>query len=142
MQGKSIEQLNVGDFAVFSKTLSESDVYLYAGITGDFNPAHINEIYARQTFFRKRIAHGMISGGLISAAIGTRLPGTGSIYISQSLEFKAPVYIGDTITARVEITEIDKTKNRVFMKTDCYNQDDTLIMGGSAVVSPPKSVGP
>ncbi|MDZ7599170.1 MAG: MaoC family dehydratase [Desulfobacterales bacterium] len=106
MIGKTIDRLSVGDAAEFCKTVSESDIYLYAGVTGDFNPAHIDAVYAAGTFFKKRIAHGMLSAGFISAVIGTRLPGTGTIYLKQELRFLAPVYVGDTITARVVVTAI------------------------------------
>ena len=108
--GKTYDQICMGDSAEFSKTFSEADIYLYAGISGDFNPAHVNEAYARNTFFKTRIAHGMLSAGLISAVIGTRLPGPGSIYMQQSLSFLAPVHMGDTVTARVEV--IEKTDNK------------------------------
>ena len=138
MIGKTIDQLNVGDAAEFSKTVSESDIYQFAGITGDFNPAHMNEAYAKKTFFKTRIAHGMLSAGFISAVIGTKLPGTGSIYIKQDLNFLAPVRIGDTITARVEVIEIVDGKNRVRLKTVCVNQEDSQVLSGEAVVSPPK----
>lgn len=138
MIGKTIKELEIGDTAEFSKTVSESDVYQFAGITGDFNPAHMNEEYAKKTFFKTRIAHGMLSAGFISTAIGTKLPGTGSIYISQTLSFLAPVRIGDTITARVEVIEIMAGKNRVRLKTVCVNQEGTQVLDGEAVVSPPK----
>ena len=139
MIGKSIDELRIGETHRFAKTISESDVYGYAGITGDLNPAHINEQYASNTFFKTRIAHGMLTAGFISAIIGTQLPGPGTIYISQTLNFKAPVRIGDTITASVEVSEIIKEKNRVKMITTCVNQDDTLVLDGEAVVSPPKA---
>jgi 3-hydroxybutyryl-CoA dehydratase len=138
MIGKTIDQLKVGDTAEFSKTVSESDIYQFAGITGDFNPAHINEAYAKKTFFKTRIAHGMLSAGFISTVIGTKLPGTGSIYIKQDLNFLAPVRIGDTITARAQVIEIMDGKNRVRLKTACVNQDGTEVLIGEAVVSPPK----
>jgi 3-hydroxybutyryl-CoA dehydratase len=138
MIGKTIDKLNMGDTAEFSKTVSESDIYLYAGVTGDFNPAHVNEDYAKKTFFKTRIAHGMLSAGFISTVIGTKLPGTGSIYIKQDLNFLAPVRIGDTITARVEVVEVMTGKNRVRLKTVCVNQEGTLVLDGQAVVSPPK----
>ena len=141
MLGKTIDELRIGETRQFAKTISESDVYGYAGITGDLNPAHINEEYARNTFFRTRIAHGMLTAGFISAIIGTKLPGPGTIYIGQNLKFKAPVRIGDTITASVEVTEIIKEKNRVKMKTTCMNQDGTLVLDGEAFVSPPKAPG-
>jgi len=138
MIGKTIDQLKVGDTAEFSKTVSESDIYQFAGITGDFNPAHTNEAYAKNTFFKTRIAHGMLSAGFISTVIGTKLPGTGSIYIKQDLNFLAPVRIGDTITARAEVIEIMDGKNRVRLKTACVNQEGTEVLIGEAVVSPPK----
>ncbi len=97
MIGKTITELKVGEKAEFSKTISESDVYLYAGVTGDLNPAHINEEYAKHTFFKTRIAHGLLSAGLISTVIGNELPGPGSIYIRQELNFLAPVHMGDRL---------------------------------------------
>lgn len=139
MIGKTIQELKVRETAAFAKTISETDIYLYAGITGDFNPAHINEEYAKNTFFKTRIAHGMIAAGLISTLLGTKLPGPGTIYLQQSLNFLAPVRIGDTITARVEIIEMETEKNRVRLKTVCLNQDGTEILDGEAVVSPPKA---
>jgi len=139
MIGKTIDELKVGDRAEFSKTISESDVYLYAGVTGDFNPAHINEAYAEKTFFKTRIAHGMLSAGFISAILGTRLPGPGTIYLRQSLNFRAPVLIGDTITASVEVVEIKENKNRIRLKTTCENQEGVMVLDGEAMVSPPKS---
>lgn len=138
MIGKTIDELKIGDTAEFSKTVSESDIYQFAGITGDFNPAHINEDYAKKTFFKTRIAHGMLSAGFISTVIGTKLPGTGSIYIQQNLSFLAPVRIGDTVTARVEVIEIIAEKKRVRLKTICINQEGTQVLDGEAVVSPPK----
>jgi len=138
MIGKTINELNVGDRAEFTKTVSESDVYLYAGVTGDFNPAHINEPYAEKTFFKTRIAHGMLPAGFISAILGTRLPGPGTIYMGQTLKFRAPVLIGDTITASAEVMEIIADKNRVRLKTACENQDGVVVLDGEAVVSPPK----
>ena len=139
MLGKTMQELKVGETAEFGKTISETDIYLYAGITGDLNPAHINEEYAKNTFFKTRIAHAMLAAGLISALLGTKLPGPGTIYLQQSLNFSAPVRIGDTITARVEIIEMITEKNRVRFKTVCVNQDGTEILDGEAVVSPPKN---
>jgi 3-hydroxybutyryl-CoA dehydratase len=138
MIGKTMNDLNVGDTAEFSKTISESDVYLFAGITGDLNPAHINEAYAQKTFFKTRIAHGMLSAGFISAVLGNQLPGPGSIYVRQELNFLAPMRIGDTITARVEVMEKNPEKNRVKLRTTCVNQDGTKVTEGEAVISPPK----
>ncbi len=142
MIGKTIHEIKVGDKAQFSKTVSESDVYLYAGISGDSNPVHINEEYAKKTFFKTRIAHGMLSAGFISTILGNRLPGPGTIYISQMLQFLAPVRIGDTITANVEVVDILSEKNRVTLKTVCINHDGTTVLTGEAVVSPPKHSKP
>jgi 3-hydroxybutyryl-CoA dehydratase len=138
MSGKSIVELGLHDTAKFAKTVSETDIYLYAGVSGDFNPAHINEEYAKGTFFKTRIAHGMLSAGFISMVIGTKLPGPGTIYLDQSLKFLAPVRIGDTITAHVEVIEIMNDRNKVRLKTDCINQDGITVLEGEAVVSPPK----
>ncbi len=136
--GKTIAQLKVGDVAEFAKTVTETDIYLYAGITGDFNPAHVNEAYAKNTFFKTRIAHGMLTAGFISAIIANQLPGPGTIYLKQELSFMAPVRIGDTITARVEVVELVAEKNRVRLKTSCSNQDGVVVLSGEGLVSPPK----
>ena len=138
MLGKFIEEIEVGDAAQFSKTISESDVYLFTGVTGDFNPAHVNEEYAKNTFFKTRIAHGMLSSGLISTILGTKLPGPGTIYMKQDLRFLAPVHIGDTISACAEVIEVIPEKNRVKLKTYCVNQENTTVLDGEAMVSPPK----
>jgi 3-hydroxybutyryl-CoA dehydratase len=139
MIGKTIDELKVGDAAERSKTVSESDIYLYAGITGDFNPAHIDEEYAKKTFFKSRIAHGMLTAGFLSAIIGTTLPGPGTIYINQELNCMAPVHIGDTVTARVEVVEVTAEKNRVKLRTTCMNKDGITVLEGEALVSPPKA---
>ena len=131
------DQINIGDKAEFTKTMAESDVYLFAGITGDMNPAHIDMVYASGTVFEKRIVHGILLCGLISNILGNSLPGNGTIYISQSVKFMAPVYIGDTITARVEVSE-KKEKKRVVLRTYCVNQEDKIVIDGEAVVSPPR----
>ncbi|RLB00660.1 MAG: enoyl-CoA hydratase [Deltaproteobacteria bacterium] len=138
MIGKTIDELEIGGASEFSKTIAESDVYLYAGLTGDFNPAHINEEYAEKTFFKTRIAHGMLPAGFISAILGTQLPGPGTIYLEQEFKFLAPVRMGDTITARVEVIAIDKEKKKVRLKTTCTNQEGTVVLDGEAVVSPPR----
>lgn len=138
MIGKTIHELKPGAQAKFSKTISESDVYLFAGISGDFNPVHVNQTYAEGTFFKSRIGHGFLTAGFISTVIGTMLPGLGTIYIRQELNFLAPVYINDTVTASVEVLEVDIKKNRVLLKTLCKNQEDKLLIEGQALVSPPK----
>ncbi len=138
MLGFTIDQLEVGQQASFSKTVAESDVYLFAGISGDFNPAHINQAYAEQTAFKTRIAHGMLAAGFISTVLGNQLPGPGTIYISQSLNFLAPVAIGDTITATAEVVELNMDKKRARLKTVCTNQDGREVLVGEALVSPPR----
>ena len=130
-----IEELTPGLAAELSKTVTETDVVLFAGITGDFNPAHMNEIEARASRFGGRIAHGMLSAGFISAVLGMRLPGPGCIYLSQSLKFTAPVRIGDTVTARAEVVEV--VKRRVRLATTCRTQDGTTVVEGEAVVMVP-----
>jgi len=139
MQGKTIEEIKIGDAAEFTKTITEADIVLFAGITGDLNPAHVNQVWAENSMFKARIAHGMFSGGLISTVMGMYLPGPGSIYLSQELKFLAPVYIGDTITARAEVQELIENKNRVCFKTTCTNQDGTVVVDGVAWVKPPKA---
>ncbi len=137
MTGKTIHEIQIGDSAAFSKTISESDVYLYAGITGDFNPAHVNQPYAEKTFFKARIAHGLLSAGFLSTVIATQLPGPGTIYVRQELNFTAPVYIGDTVTASATVLEVDRDKNRVTLETVCRNQHGKVVVEGQALVSPP-----
>ncbi len=138
MIGKTFDQLNIGDSDRFSKTVTDADIYLFAGVTGDLNPAHIDEAYAQGTFFKTRIAHGMLSAGFISAVIGTRLPGPGTVYMRQTLEFLSPVRIGDTVTATVEVIEKMADKKRVRLKTTCVNQEGTKVLDGEALVSPPR----
>lgn len=128
------EALSVGDEAHFSKTIAESDVYLYAGITGDFNPVHVNKVVAAQSFFKTRIAHGMLAAGLISTLLGTILPGPGTVYLSQSLEFRAPVRFNDTITAKVKVLEKIEEKKHIRLETVCYNQNDEVVIKGEARV--------
>jgi len=124
----------LGEQASFSKTVTETDVTTFAGLIGDFNPLHVDAEYARQSRFGRRIAHGMLAGGLISAALGNSLPGPGAIYLSQQLEFLAPVYIGDTITAVVEVIAWRSDKRIITLKTDCHNQHDKQVVTGKAVL--------
>ena len=132
-----IEQLSIGQTASFSKTVTESDIYLFAGVTGDINPAHVNEAYASKPFFKGRIAHGMLSAGFISAVLGMQLPGPGTIYLEQNLRFLFPVRPGDTITATVEVVDLDPTKNTALLRTICTNQDGKQVVDGLAKVKPP-----
>lgn len=134
----SINEMKIGQDASFSKTITEADVTLYAGVTGDLNPAHINEEYAKNTMFKGRIVHGMLGAGLISAVLGTKLPGPGTIYISQEVKFTAPVQFGDTVTATVRVKSKDEDKNRVVMETICTTQNGKEVIIGEAVLMPPK----
>jgi len=137
MKGLAFDEIEVGQKASFSKTVTEADIVLFAGVTGDLNPVHINEAWASTSFFKGRIAHGMLSAGFISSILGTQLPGPGTIYLKQTLEFTAPVRIGDTITAEVEVVE-KMEKNRLRLKTTCTNQDGKDVTHGEALVMPPK----
>ncbi len=119
LHGYYLEDLEVGQSASYAKTITEADVVLFAGITGDDNPVHINAEYAAQTMFKERIVHGMFSAGLISAVLGTRLPGPGAIYVDQQLKFKAPVHIGDTVTATAKVKEVNLERRRVVLETIC-----------------------
>ena len=136
--GYSINELNVGDVAKRTKKITEEDVMLFAEVSTDKNPAHTNEAYARSTQFGERIAHGILSASLISAVIGEELPGAGTIYLSQDLKFRAPVFFNDEITAVVEVLEIIEEKNRVILKTYAINQHNQVIIDGQAMVMAPK----
>ncbi|MFW5951872.1 MAG: MaoC family dehydratase [Gemmatimonadota bacterium] len=134
-----IEDLEVGQAAEFTKTISESDVYGFAGITGDFNPVHVDRVAAEASRFGGRIAHGMLTASLISTVIGMKLPGPGCIYMAQSLRFTAPVRFGDTVTARAEVAEVNREKNRVTLATRCVNQDGDVVAEGESLVMPRKA---
>jgi len=138
MLGKTINEINVGDSAEFAKTISEADIYLFAGVTGDLNPFHVNEEYSSQTYFKGRIAHGMLLAGFISTVVGCKLPGPGAIYVKQELKFLAPARIGDTITAKATVTDVDVEKNRVVLQTICSNQNGDVVVDGQAMLSPRK----
>lgn len=133
------EQIQPGDSATFTKTISESDVYLFAGITGDLNPAHVDAVSAAAGMFKQRIAHGMLTGSFVSTVLAMQLPGPGTIYAGQTLQFKAPVFIGDTITARVEAIEKLEQRKWVKFRTTVTNQDGKLVVDGEATVIPPQA---
>ena len=139
MKGITINEMKIGDSASFTKTVTDTDVYMFAGITGDFNPAHVNQVEAEKGMFGKRIAHGMLSAGFISAVLGTMLPGPGTIYMGQELRFTKPVAIGDTITATATVAEMIVEKNRVILDTVCTNQNGEIVIKGKATVMPPKA---
>ncbi|KAF0805699.1 MaoC family dehydratase [Alloalcanivorax xenomutans] len=129
LHGYYLEDLKVGLSASYAKTITEADVVLFAGITGDDNPVHLNADYAAGTQFGQRIVHGMFSAGLISAVLGTRLPGPGAIYVDQQLSFKAPVHIGDTVVATATVLEIDEKRRRVKLETVCRVKDKIVAQG-------------
>lgn len=135
----TIQEMKIGDHASVTQTVSETDVYLFAGITGDLNPAHTNEVAASKTMFKTRIAHGMLGAGFISAVLGMYLPGPGTIYMGQELKFTKPVHIGDTVTATATVEEIILEKNRVILDTTVVNQDGEIVIKGKATVMPPKA---
>jgi len=136
--GKTISEISIGDNASFTKTISETDIYLFAGISGDFNPMHVNEEFAKKTMFGRRIAHGAIATSLIAPVLGTMLPGLGTVAIDTSVRYKAPVYPGDTITATATVVEIFEEKNRVRMELKWVNQGGTEVAIGEGTVMPPK----
>jgi len=135
-EGFSVEEMNVGQSASMSKTVTEADIILFAGITGDFNPAHIDEEYAKQSMFKGRIAHGMLSAGFISATLAMKLPGPGTIYLGQNMKFKAPVKIGDTVKTTVTITDINLEKKIVKLDTVCSVGDTKVVVGDCVMMKP------
>ena len=139
LNGYYIEDLKVGMSATYARTVTEADIVLFAGVSGDTNPVHLNHEYAFTTMFGGRIAHGMLSAGFISTALGTKLPGPGCIYMSQNLKFKAPVKAGDTVRATVTITEIMPEKKRVALSTICTVSDKTVIEGDAVVMVPSRA---
>lgn len=138
MVGITIGDLKLGDSAFFQKTITEADVLLFAGVTGDMNPVHINDVYAQTSMFKKRIVHGGLVSSLFSTVLGTQLPGMGTIYLEQNSKFIKPVYLQDTIKAVVEVEEINLEKNKVKLKTTAYNQNGEAVVIGYATVMPPK----
>lgn len=127
------EDLAVGQTASFAKTITEADVLLFSAVSGDTNPVHINAEYAATTIFKERVAHGMLSAALISTVLGTKLPGPGSVYLTQSLKFRAPVRIGSTVTAEVEVTELDARRKWATLKTVC-KVEGKRVLDGEAVM--------
>lgn len=130
----------IGENVQVSKTISETDVYLFAGISGDFNPVHVNKVEAEDSIFGKQIAHGFLVGSLLSNAIGMRLPGPGTIYMEQDMKSKKPVHIGDTVTAKLEVSEILNEEKRILkLTTQVVNQHGDLVIDGYAVVKAPEN---
>ena len=137
--GYFLEDLSVGMSASFSKTLTDADIVMFSGVSGDTNPVHLDEEYAKDTIFEGRISHGMLSAGFISAVLGTKLPGPGCIYVSQALRFKAPVRPGDTVTARVTVLELVPEKCRAILQTQCRVGDMVVIDGEATVMVPTRA---
>jgi len=125
---------DIGETAQLTKTLVERDIATLAELTGDFNPVHVDDEFAQRTRFQGRIAHGILSAGLISAVLGMKLPGPGAIYLSQSLNYVYPTRVGDTLTAEVEVTKWSKGKNIIHLNTRCFNQDERNVVEGEAVL--------
>lgn len=138
MNRKTIEELAIGEKASLTKKFVEADVIGFAAVSGDKNPAHMDEAYAQTTIFKTRIVHGMLVGSLFSAILGTELPGLGSIYTNQSLKFTKPVYLNDEITATVTVKELILEKNRVILDTTAVNQRGEVVIVGEAVIMPPR----
>ncbi len=133
LHGYYLEDLSVGMTSIFAKTVTEADIVMFAGVSGDTNPVHINQLFAEGTMFKGRIAHGMLSASFISTVVGTRLPGPGCIYINQSLRFRAPVKAGDTVVARATVKEILPARRRVVLTTVC-TIGDTVVIDGEATM--------
>jgi len=133
LHGYYLEDLSVGMTDIFAKTVTEADIVLFAGVSGDTNPVHINQLFAEGSIFKDRIAHGMLSASLISTVVGTRLPGPGCIYITQNLRFRAPVKAGETVVARATIKEIILERRRVVLATVC-TVGDTVVIEGEATM--------
>jgi 3-hydroxybutyryl-CoA dehydratase len=133
MHGYYLEDLSVGMSAVFGKTITEADIQTFAGVSGDTNPLHLHDDFARSTMFKGRIAHGMLSASFISTVVGTKLPGPGAVYVSQTLNFRAPVRVGDCVTARATVREIVSEKRRVKFETVC-TVGDKVVLDGEATI--------
>lgn len=131
--GYYLEDLSVGMTSIYAKTVTDADIVMFAGISGDTNPVHLDALFADQTAFKGRIAHGMLTASFISTVLGTRLPGPGCIYLNQTLKFRAPVKAGDTVTARVTVKDVDHETKRVIADTVC-SVGDTVVIEGEALL--------
>lgn len=133
-----IEEISIGMTSSYSQTITDADVKGFAGISGDNNPVHMSDEYAEGSRFKKRIAHGLLSASFFSAIFGTKLPGEGCVYVGQNLKFHKPVYLGETVTAKVTVTSIDVDKSRVFFLTECF-VSGVLVISGEAEIYIPKA---
>lgn len=140
LSGYFFEDLEIGMSAAYARTIGPADLVMFAGISGDTNPMHLNEEYAAATMFKGTIAHGFLCSSFISTVIGTRLPGPGCVYVGQTLKFKAPVRPGDTVTARAVITELDPGRSRAKLRTTCTVGDTVVIDGEADVLVPQRAV--
>lgn len=136
--GKCIAQLHLGDVASITRQITEEDVELFAKLSGDYNPIHLDEHYASTTRFKHRIVHGHFVASLFSTLLGTQLPGVGTIYLNQQIRYLAPVYLDDFITAKATIVEKNEDRNRVILTTEAFNQQGILVVSGEAEIMPPK----
>ncbi len=135
MKVTKYSDIKLGQSAEVTRTITKDDIQAFGDFSGDYNPIHFDDEWAKTTIFEGRIAHGLLIASFISTAIGMHLPGSGTIYMSQSMRFLAPVRIGDTITARVEVVNLNDEKQRITLRTTCTNQDDTLVLDGEALVA-------
>ncbi len=131
-----IEEIEAGMTASYSQTITDADIKDFSGISGDKNPVHMDEIYAKESRFERRIAHGMLSSSFFSALFGTQLPGRGCVYVGQNLKFRKPVYIGETVTATIEVTSVDLERRRVFFDTYCKVGKSKVITGTAEIYIP------
>lgn len=134
LHGYFIEDLEPGMSEFYSRTVTEADIVMFAGISGDFNPLHLNKQFSEKTHFGSTIAHGMLTASLISTVVGTKLPGPGAIYMAQNLRFTAPVRAGDTATAVATVTNVDKVKRRVALDTVCLVDGDVVVKGDALLL--------
>ena len=131
-----LEEIEIGMSASYSQTITDADIKAFSGISGDKNPVHMDEVYAKESRFERRIAHGMLSASFFSALFGTQLPGRGCVYVGQDLKFRKPVYIGDTVTATIEVTSIDIIRRRIFFNTYCKVGKSKVITGTAEIYIP------
>jgi 3-hydroxybutyryl-CoA dehydratase len=137
LNGYPLEELTVGMTAVFSRTITDTDLRNFSGVSGDTNPMHLNEEYAKTTAFKECVVHGMLTASLLSTVIGTKLPGPGCVYVSQTLHFKVPVHVSETVYAKVTVTELLPEKRRAKLLTQCF-VNDKVVLDGEAIVQLPK----
>ncbi len=135
MELAKYKDIRIGQHAEYVRTVTSEDIEMFGQVSGDYNPLHFDEDWAKTTMFKGRIAHGILTATYVSTVIGMKLPGPGTIYISQSMKFRRPVRIGDEITARVEVTDKNDEKEFLTLKTVCINQEDKVVLDGEALVT-------